>query len=462
MAKPLIVDFGTVSIRIGHVGDKLPSFIFPPVFGQPLLQNRQNEVCDFAGGNDANWLEYAVFPLNPREKHDNTAPVPAILYGNGGYKIEYKAMDKLLECATGSKRPEENLEGSTVIASEPNIHTPDFRRTLAEVLVEGQRVAKFYLCKRAPLTCYASGRTSAIVVDVGGACSNVAAVSEGFVIQEATCEEPMGGSLMDRILLGYLNNAGTTIRPSFEYAKTSKTDENPKVKVQKTNDDNRKTNLRKLPFVHENYYTYAQLYATSRVKETCCVMIDELNIATEQNDSCFALPDGSYINTDVGKELCGVFCRCLFNDTSYLQNVQRFQELEAQILPKSPFEAKEETLASILPKTRGLDEILAQSYAAVSQMETNARVPDTLNTIILSGGTTRHPAVLPLLQQRFSKRFPDGRQPLFMGIGGPEQQYSSFIGASILASMGIFDTLCVSRSECQEHGIERILHRKCP
>ncbi|KAK1442219.1 hypothetical protein BgAZ_402490 [Babesia gibsoni] len=463
MAKPIIIDFGTVNIRTGRVGDKLPSFVFTPLFGQPILHNRPNEPSDFAGGNGSNWLDYAIFPLNPREKHDNTIPVPAVTYADGGYKIRYSIMDKLLECATGSKAPDENLEGATVIASEPNIHTPSFRKTLAEVLVEGQRVEKFYMCKRAPLTCYASGRSSAMVVDVGGSCTNVAAVSEGFVLQDVTKEQPIGGALMDRVFFAYLNKCGTVIRPSFEYNKAAKTDDNPKVKVQKTDKQKNQPNLKKLPFVHESYYHYTRLYSTSRVKETCCIMNDQLNIKTKPvTDSCFALPDGSYLSADMGKDLCGIFCRCLFDDISYLNNVKSFKAFENQVLPHPLFEEKEETLSQILDNCKGIDGLLADAFVSAYKLEAPMCSVDTTNVVILSGGTTRHPAVLPLLEQRFQKHFPEMQQPVFMSIGGVEQQYSSFIGASILASMGIFDTLCVSRSECQEHGLERILQRKCP
>ncbi|ORM39846.1 Actin-related protein 4 [Babesia sp. Xinjiang] len=459
--KPFIVDFGTVSLKVGRAGEKIPSFVAPPLFGKPTLRNHETEACDFSGGNDSNWLDYAIFPLNPKEKHDNTLPVAAVTYENGKYKISHDVMDKLLEFATSSKGVDDIMEGGTVIATEPTVHTPEFRHTMAEILVESQRVDKFYLCKRASLCCYASGRGSSMVVDVGGACSNVAVVSEGFVLQEATNEEPMGGTLLDRIFLAYLNQNSTTIRPSFEYVKAPKAEENGGNKSQKTNNEMRSVGLRKLPYVRKEYYEYARLYATSRVKETCCVIGEKLNVEAQPSNSCFALPDGSYLDVDMGKDLCGIFCRCLFNEPEYLQDAKKFKALESQEFPMGVGDGGT-SLGQYFGRYCGLDGLLAKSYETASQMDSTACIPDALSTVILSGGTTRHSAVLPLLQKRFNDRMPGVEEPSYMAVGGEEQQYSSFIGASILSSLGIFESLCISREDCQEHGLERILQRKCP
>ncbi|CDR93710.1 actin-related protein, putative [Babesia bigemina] len=438
--KPFIVDFGTVTVRVGRVGEKIPPFIAPPYFGQPNLKVDQAELCDFSGGNVNNWLDYAIFPLNPREKHDNTLPIPAVTYEQGRYKLKYSVMDKLLECAAGSKFVDDIMEGGAVIATEPNIHSPEFRKTMAEILIEGQRVDKFYMCKRAALSCYATGKGSAVVVDVGGACSNVTVVSDGYVLQETIQEQPMGGTLLDRILLGHLNRSGTKIRPSFEYIKASKSDDNAATKYQKKNNEARAVSVRQLPFVREEYYDYARLYATSRVKETCCIMGEKLEVDVEASDSCFALPDGSYIDTEMGKAMCGVFCCCIFSEPEYLQDVEDFNAFQLETLPKLPKDPEQLTLGQTLRNLRGLDVLLANSYSTAAEMEPAACLPEALRAVIMS----------------------DVEQPLYMAVGGDEQQYSSFIGASILGSLGLFESLCVSREECQEHGFERILQRKCP
>ncbi|GFE53585.1 actin, putative [Babesia ovis] len=460
--RPFVVDFGTVNVKIGRVGEKIPSFVAPPLFGQPSLQNGQSDICDFSGGSPNSWLDYAVFPLNPKEKHDNTIPIAALTYENGAFKLNHDMADKLLESATSSKGVDDLMEGGTVIATEPSLHTPEFRKVLAEVLVEGQRVNKFYMCKRAALTCYASARGSGIVVDVGGSCSSVSVVSEGYVIQEAIKEEPMGGSLLDRIFLAYLNENGINIRPSFEYLKAAKTEENLKNKGQKAQNEVRAVGLRNLPYVRKEYYEYAQLYATSRVKETCCIVGEKLNVDVETTNSCFALPDGTFLDANVGTALSGIFCRCLFNDTSYLQDPKGFKVLESLNIVPGQATGDEVTLGQHLKKLSGLDALLTDSYTAASQMDPTICIPDAMSTVILSGGTTRHAAVLPLLEKRFASNNPDVEKPLFMAVGGEEQQYSSFIGASILGSLGMFESLCITREECQEHGLEHILQRKCP
>ncbi|KAK2198080.1 bifunctional ATPase [Babesia duncani] len=435
MNRPFVLDFGTVTFRVGRAGDKDPLLSVPPFFGRVLLDGDQG------GDFGADWLNYAVFPLSQRTKHDNTVPTPIVKYVNNNFDIDFEMLEKFLEGCEGSRGISETFQESSMIVSEPNLQNDKFRRIFTEVLVEKFKVDRLLLCKRAPLSCYASARTSGIVVDVGGSCSNVAAVSEGFVIQSSIQQEPVGGILLDRTFLKYLEHNQVTIRPCFEYYKTQQ-------------GDKKTVNTREMPYVHESYYDWCRLYATSRLKETCIVANSNLNMDLDVPETDFALPDGSYLYTHTCKALCGLACAVLFNDKSLLQDPEHLNAIAKEPLCNY-YQGTSVTLDSILSGSSGLGNLLNKCMKSLNPETVHC---DTKSTIILSGGTTRHPAVAPLLQKALDKQDFDE----LINIGGIEQQNSSFIGASILASLGGFDTYSISRREIQEHGIHVILQRKCP
>ncbi|EKX74184.1 actin, putative [Theileria equi strain WA] len=466
MEKPLILDYGTVSFRVGRAGDKNPSFLVPPVIGKPLMRDSKGEICGFNGGCGSNPLEYTIFPLNPRDKHDNVVPIPAITYGNNGFEVDEKVLERMLDGCMGVKGMDEGLHEASVIVSEPSLHNTKFRETFAEILSETFKVENLFLCKRSALTCYASASTSGIVVDVGGSSTNISPVVEGYTIQESVREEPIGGSLIDCIFYSYLSSIGITIRPSYEYCKSS-TAENASAETDKTQKDSEVKNvtIRKLPFVHADYYRWSTLYSTSVLKETCIIFNDSINIVPPTDQSyCFALPDGNFLDVEQSKSLCGIFCSCIFNQKKFLNAKNDLDKIK---LSKPAFGSNSDdlNLESILGKSSGLSNMLIDSWNSLSSVGSGVDLIGIYDRIIFTGGCTRHPALVPILQRDFDGFLKTNKSeyyPTYMSIGGNEQQYSSFIGASILASLGGFGNFCISRADIQEHGTIRSLNRKCP
>ncbi|UKJ88361.1 actin [Theileria orientalis] len=468
MEKPLILDFGTVSFRVGRAGDKNPSFFVPPVIGKPLMKDSKGDLCDFTGGSGQNPLEYTIFPLNPRDKHDNVVPVPAITYGQKGFEVDANLLERLLDGCMGVKGLDDSIQESSVIVSEPTLHNPKFRESFAEILSETFKVENLLMCKRSALTCYASACTSGFVVDVGGSCSNVAPVVDGYTLQDSVREEPVGGSIIDRIFHSYLTSVGITVRPSYEYCKNQNSESSePQSKHHKKDDINSMTKnitTRKLPFVHPDYYHWSTLYATSVLKETCIILNDSINVQHSNDESyCYALPDGNYLDVDHSKSLCGIFCCCIFNQKKYLHTKSDLNKLQ---ISKSFFNPNDDSsIDSLLSKNRGLSKLLTDSWSSLTEFDAGLDTTAAMKQVIFTGGCTRHPALMPIVQRDFNdflkyKKLEE--KPTFMAIGGNEQQFSSFIGASILSSLGGFANFCITRSDIQEFGISRALQRKWP
>jgi len=87
---------------------------------------------------------------------------------------------------------------------------------------------------------------------------------------------------------------------------------------------------------------------------------------------------------------------------------------------------------------------------------------DLYSSIVLTGGTS----LLPGLNERLNRDLEQSIPAAFKVKTVPtstkgEKSYGVWIGGSILASLGTFHQMWLSKAEYQEHGMN-ILRRKCP
>jgi len=78
--------------------------------------------------------------------------------------------------------------------------------------------------------------------------------------------------------------------------------------------------------------------------------------------------------------------------------------------------------------------------------------------IVLSGGTTMFPGIGDRMSKEITTLAPSSMKVRV--VAPPERKYSVWIGGSILASLGTFQQMWVSRAEYDESG-SAIVHRKC-
>ena len=122
------------------------------------------------------------------------------------------------------------------------------------------------------------------------------------------------------------------------------------------------------------------------------------------------------------------------------------------------------------PTDQGLGERSeANEFLPIQQIITQAKekIPldkrkETLSNIILAGGTSNLVGLADRLQKVLSESQEDS---FFLGkikICGNklERQHSSWLGASVIASMSMFNGLLMTKQEYEEHG-SHLIERKC-
>ena len=94
-----------------------------------------------------------------------------------------------------------NSNNHPLLLVEKSYTPPKERSKLTEIIFEEYNLPSYFLCRDAVLSCYACGRTTSTVVDVGHLGTVVTPVFDGFVEQKGILNSPIGGNAMDNYFL---------------------------------------------------------------------------------------------------------------------------------------------------------------------------------------------------------------------------------------------------------------------
>jgi centractin len=176
-----------------------------------------------------------------------------------------------------------------------------------------------------------------------------------------------------------------------------------------------------------NFNTSAELEIVRTVKEACCeVSLDPINqenwasdTSKNLNKATYTLPDGSLL----------------------LMSNETFRAPEILFQPEL-----------IGYETRGIHDSIVNAIMR-SDMDLRAKL---FGQIVLSGGSTLFKGFGERLlnEVRKHKMCPKGSKIRI--VAPPERLYTTWIGGSILASLGTFQTMWITRADYIEHGAGRL------
>mmetsp|Transcript_38978 Transcript_38978/g.91216 ORF Transcript_38978/g.91216 Transcript_38978/m.91216 type:complete len:109 (+) Transcript_38978:2-328(+) len=105
-------------------------------------------------------------------------------------------------------------------------------------------------------------------------------------------------------------------------------------------------------------------------------------------------------------------------------------------------------------ETAGIHET---TYNSIMKCDVDLRM-ELLNNVVMCGGNTMFEGIADRMQKEISALAdPSAKIKI---IAEPERKYMVWIGGSMLASLRMFEQLCMSKEEYDEAG-PNIVHRKC-
>mmetsp|Transcript_54 Transcript_54/g.164 ORF Transcript_54/g.164 Transcript_54/m.164 type:complete len:447 (-) Transcript_54:244-1584(-) len=437
----VVVDVGYSNCKAGFAGEDNPKAVFPSHIG----------VC--SGAKDGNVGQRAAAQ---GEKMDvdqpSSAPPPAageggaqyaigtnaLCYRKDGMEIEHPIedgivknwdlMEKLWDHGFRDRlriSPEEH----PMLLAEPSFNTNAAREKMIELMFEKYKVPAVFVAKNAVLTAFSCGRSTAVVLDSGGGSTCVSPVHDGYVLQRAVVKSHFSGERLTQYLLNTIESKGANVRPAYQVQK----------KVGKDGALVKVTDVPGIEGTTESYRKYMQSLVVNDIKEVACrtseTVLDET--ASQQVPfTQYELPDGKTI--DVGTE--------------------RFKTCELMFNP-SLLEADKCSIFGVASPSE-VSSLHESIVECVGKCDTDIR-KDLYGNVIVTGGNT----LFPMFKERLEKELVEAvsmvKVKVIMPMATTERKFSVWIGGSILASLGSFQQMWISKKQYGEEGAQ-VVHTQCP
>ncbi|KAJ2021819.1 NuA4 histone acetyltransferase subunit [Coemansia sp. IMI 209128] len=456
----LVIDVGSTWTRAGFAGEDLPQALFPsqvgyieseedvadlpeePKAASPRPMDTDVEMGDATAAADAQ-KQQAEGDSRVAEKGETrkqkvrkyfVGDTESSTWRSGmeiggplehGLVSDWDVYEKIWEYAFKSRlhvRPEEH----PVMVSEAAWNTAPLRAKLVEMAFEKFNSPAFFVCKTPVLSAFGVGKHTALVVDVGGQMTSTCAVYEGFCLTKSLVKQEVGGELISEQILERLKD-------EYKYEPTPLFDIKSKAPV----------DTLQQPVVSRygregttaSYLHDMRLRAVQEFKESVCEFIERPYDAALVNSKPlkpFEFADG--FNVSVGA-LRYAAPEIMFNPNQFL--TRRPKRLENVSL-------------------MGVHEMAVRS---VLTSDVDLR-PQLLNNVVLSGGSSLFPCFSDRIAVMLQDACPGSRIKYYSLNSKTERKSTAWLGGSILASLGTFHQLWISRAEYDEQGAS-VVDKKC-
>ena len=415
----VVLDLGTHSVKAGYAGQDTPQHVFPSAVGTLA---KSGDVDMTEGGNGWSREIYVDGMGIRRDGVEVSSP-----YGENGMLEDWEAVEAIWEHAL-KKRLSIQTDEHPVLLSEPVHNSDAVRAKMVELMFEKHAPPALFLAKNPVLSSFAVGKASSLVIDMGGRNTTVTAVHEGFALQKSVVRSPLGGEGLTDAILAHLDKKKVDVRPRYAFTKKDKGDGEFIVKAVSH------------PKTTASYALFKRREIVEDIKATVCRLDDHtFNMDEHKNVAgvTYELPDGNTI--EVG--------------------VERFQIPELLFQPELL-----KDLNIDVPSLNG-DGKLKSIQELVLECINNADVDvrkDLWGNLVLCGGGSMFTNMRERLDAVLFDHAPQNvKTKVVASMNSVERRFATWIGGSILASLGSFQQMWMSKQEYEEHGAN-LVQRKCP
>ena len=268
----------------------------------------------------------------------------------------------------------------------------------------------------------------------------MSAVHDGYALSKAVHRSPLGGAALTDLLLRTLGANGVDVRPRYSFKRTAG-----------AGGDFTVTPVT-VAGVTPSFALHKRYEIAADIKESCCRLLDGTfreEEAAAAPSAPYELPDGRPI--EVGLERYKL-PELLFNP-SLLGSFPSGMDT-------APGGAGA-LVADLAANAGALKGLPAAVMEVVNRCDVDIR-REMFGGVVLTGGGSLFPNLKERLERELVEAAPTTiKLKLLASASTPERKYSVWLGGSILASLGSFQQLWMSKAEYEEHGAAYV-HKKCP
>ncbi|XP_046553772.1 actin-like protein 6A isoform X2 [Haliotis rubra] len=414
----LVFDVGSYSIRAGFAGEDTPKAEIPSHVG--LVE----EVEAMA----AMETEDSKPSITDKKHYIDTVNLKVarksmdiVSFLKDGMIDNWDVFEKVVDYAY-TKHIKTESHYHPVMMSEPAWNSKAKREKLTELMFEKYNLPAFFLCKNSVLSAFANGRSTALILDSGATHTSAVPVYDGYVLQHGIVKSPLAGDFITIECKKLMEEQDIEVVPPYMIKSKEEVKEMSKANWQK----------RDVPSVTKSFHNYMvkdvfQDYAASVIQVSDTPY--DSSTAESMPTMHYEFPNG--YNQDFGAERFRV-CEGLF-DPSVIKDVPGNTML-------------------------GVGHVVTTS---VGMCDIDIR-PSLYSSVIVVGGNTLVGGFTDRLNRDLSSKTPPSmRLKIIAASSSSERRFSSWIGGSILASLGSFQQMWISKQEYDEGG-KGCVERKCP
>lgn len=355
--------------------------------------------------------------LNMQTYRDNMEIKPVT---KDGLIDDWEAAEAILE-HTFNQRLLTNPSEHPMMMAEPGFNTSEKREKLCTLMFEKFDVPAFFLSKDAVLSAFASGRATALVLDLGGSCSRVSPVHDGYILKKGVIKNKLAGDALTEYMGRTIQSRGSVVKPHY------------------TMNDKKQDITAMLAGVTQSYASWMAGDVVRDVKESFCRTSElryDPDMFAQKTPQIYELPDGQKIQ--VGPE--------------------RYLLPELMLQPELGDEAiRTASMSQELKASTGLINMIGES---INRCDPDIR-RDLFQNVVLTGGSSLFPGLNERLHNELALKVSAQKVKVVSPHLGIERRFSAWIGGSILASLGTFHQLWMSKKEFEEHG-PSLVEKRCP
>ncbi|KAI1186365.1 chromatin remodeling and histone acetyltransferase complexes subunit putative [Nemania serpens] len=447
----LVLDPGYCLTRAGFAGEDVPKSVLPSfysslktsnpdsttttyqdIFGDECLYPRAGrEVKNYMSRSESVvedwdaatriWEHMLIKRLQPERQ---SAPAKDILNdpttdGDGDV-----AMDDV-------ENQEKPLAENPLLMTEAPWNTGKAREKAIEIAMENWGCPAFWMSRTPVCAAFAAGKASALVIDVGGANTSVTAIHDGMILKRSIQKSPIGGLWLSQQIrtMWDSNEPKVNVVPYFMIENKTPVDAGAPAQAR----------LRNFPFeVTPSYRAYEEERVLTEFKESVVEVWRGpgryLNPGNEelvksQPGRVFEMPDGA---------------NQMWREQRYRVSEGMWDENAA--LPSPDGSAKAQTIPEMIK-------------ACLNAVDVDLR-PNLLGNVVVTGGTSLLNGFNDRLNNELMAMHPGMKIKLHAAGLTTERRFGTWIGGSILASLGTFHQMWISRKEYEENGAG-IVEKRC-
>ncbi|XP_046367678.1 actin-like protein 6A isoform X1 [Haliotis rufescens] len=442
----LVFDVGSYSIRAGFAGEDTPKAEIPSHVGLieevEAVASMETEDSKPSIADKKHYIDTVNLKV-ARKGMD------MVSFLKDGMIDNWDVFEKVVDYAY-TKHIKTESHYHPVMMSEPAWNSKAKREKLTELMFEKYNLPAFFLCKNSVLSAFANGRSTALILDSGATHTSAVPVYDGYVLQHGIVKSPLAGDFITIECKKLMEELDIEVVPPYMIKSKEEVKEMSKANWQK----------REVPSVTKSFHNYMvkdvfQDFAASVIQVSDTPY--DTSTAESMPTMHYEFPNG--YNQDFGAERFRV-CEGLF-DPSVIK-MPSFGHYVYLRCPATSMGKKSQdtSLSKDVPGNTmlGVGHVVTTS---VGMCDIDIR-PSLYSSVIVVGGNTLVGGFTDRLNRDLSSKTPPSmRLKIIAASSSSERRFSSWIGGSILASLGSFQQMWISKQEYDEGG-KGCVERKCP